>query len=144
MAEKINPKAELGLYELDQSKLYSGVYNHHTDIESADSKNQVKRIWNVTAVLAVVTVVEAIIGIMAEDAEGGMKTFRNIIFLALTLLKAGYIVAVFMHLGDERKLFRTAVLTPLVLMYWFIVAFLIDGNYWKEINDWFMNFPLYP
>jgi cytochrome c oxidase subunit IV len=35
------------LYEGDQSKLYSGVMAHHTDINSADSKKQVGRIWKV-------------------------------------------------------------------------------------------------
>ncbi len=144
MAENINPKAELGLYEGDQSKLYSGVYNHHHDIESTESKVQVKKIWQVTAVLAVITVIEAAIGIMAENAMGSMATLRNVFFLILTLIKAGYIVSIFMHLGDERKIFRTAVITPLVLFIWFIVAFLVDGEYWKEINDAFANFHLYP
>ncbi len=140
----INPKSELGLYEGDQSKLYSGVYNHHHDIESSESKTQVRKIWNVTIVLAVITVIEAIVGILAEDAEGAMKTWRNIFFLVLTLIKAGYIVSIFMHLGDEKRNFRLAVLTPLVLFIWFIVAFLVDGNYWRQINEIFANFPLYP
>ncbi len=144
MSDNINPKTELGLYEGNQSRLYSGVYNHHTDIESSESKTQVKKIWNITIILAVITVVEAIIGILAEDAMGGMKTLRNFIFLVLTLLKAGYIVTIFMHLGDERKIFRTAVMTPLILFFWFIVAFLVDGEYWKNINDLFLGFPLYP
>ena len=33
------------LYEGDQSKLYSGLMNHHTDIQSAESKKQVSKIW---------------------------------------------------------------------------------------------------
>ncbi len=144
MGEHVNPKTELSLYEGDQSELYSGVYNHHENIESAESKNHVKKIWNVTIVLAVITVIEAIVGILAEDAEGAMKTWRNIFFLVLTLVKAGYIVSIFMHLGDERKNFRMAVLVPLVLFIWFIVAFLVDGGYWKNINDLYGNFPLYP
>ncbi len=144
MSDQINPKTELGLYEGDQSVLYSGVYNHHTDIESEGSKKHVKKIWQITGILALITIVEAIIGIMAEDAEGSLKVTRNVIFLILTLVKAGYIVSIFMHLGDERKIFRTAVLTPLILFFWFIVAFLVDGEYWKNINDLFLGFPLYP
>ncbi len=144
MGHHINQKTELSLYEGDQSELYSGVYNHHHNIESKESKTQVGKIWRVTGVLAIITVLEAIVGILAEDAEGAMKTWRNIFFLVLTLIKAGYIVAIFMHLGDERKNFRTAVLVPLVLFIWFIVAFLVDGGYWKEFNDVFAHFHIYP
>ncbi len=139
MAEHISHNEELNLYEGDQSELYSGVYNHHDDINSTESKKQVKNIWKVTGVLSIITIVEVIIGIMAEDASGSMKLIRNIIFLILTLVKAGYIVSIFMHLGDERKTFRVAILTPLVLFVWFIIAFLTDGNYWKEMNDAFIG-----
>ncbi len=141
MAEHISQNKELNLYEGDQSSLYSGLYNHHKDegVESAGSKSKVKKIWRVTGVLSVITIVEVIIGIMAEDASGAIKAMRNIIFLLLTLVKAGYIVSVFMHLGDERKTFRKAILAPLVLFVWFIIAFLIDGNYWKEMNELFIG-----
>jgi len=50
------------------------------------------------------------------------------------LLKAGYIVAIFMHLADEFKGFMITVLVPLFLFVWFIIAFLFDGNYWLNIN----------
>ena len=63
------------------------------------------------------------------------KAGANFIFLALTLVKAGYIVKVFMHLGDEVKSFITTVLIPLVLFVWFIIAFLADGSFWLKMND---------
>jgi cytochrome c oxidase subunit IV len=56
-------------------------------------------------------------------------------FLALTLLKAGYIVAIFMHLGDEKKNFMITVLIPLMLFFWFIIAFLADGGFWLHVNN---------
>ncbi|MBS1689036.1 MAG: cytochrome C oxidase subunit IV family protein [Bacteroidetes bacterium] len=56
-------------------------------------------------------------------------------FLALTLFKAGYIVSVFMHLGDERKNFLITVLIPLTLFIWFIIAFLTDGFFWLHMNS---------
>ncbi|MBS1689035.1 MAG: hypothetical protein JSS96_09940 [Bacteroidetes bacterium] len=46
------------LYEGDQSKLYSGVMQHHADVNSAESRKQVGRIWKVFWILLVVTVVE--------------------------------------------------------------------------------------
>ena len=36
--------------------------------------------------------------------------------IILTLIKAGFIVYYFMHLGDERKNLRTTILLPIVLL----------------------------
>lgn len=120
------------LYEGDQSKLYSGVLQHHTDINSTESKDQVKRIWRVFWILLVVTVAEVILGMFfSHHMPKGLVAF---FFLSLTLLKAGYIVAIFMHLGDEKKNFLITVMIPLVLFIWFIIAFLADGGFWLHMN----------
>lgn len=121
-------------YEGDQSKLYSGVMNHHFnhDTKSPESKQQVGRIWKVFWILLVVTVVEVVIGMFFSHAmPKGLVAF---FFLALTLFKAGYIVSVFMHLGDELKNFIVMILIPLTLFVWFIIAFLMDGDFWLHMN----------
>ena len=121
-------------YEGDQSKLYSGVMNHHFghDVKSNESKKQVGRIWKVFWILLVVTVVEVVIGMFFSHAlPKGLVAF---FFLALTLFKAGYIVSVFMHLGDEMRNFLITVLIPLTLFVWFIIAFLADGGFWLHMN----------
>lgn len=121
------------LYEGDQSKLYSGVMQHHSDVNSTESKNQVKRIWKVFWILLVITLVEVFMGMFFSHSLP--KGLVNFFFLALTILKAGYIVAIFMHLGDELKNFMTTVLIPLVLFVWFIIAFLADGFFWLRMNN---------
>ena len=121
------------LYEGDQSKLYSGVMQHHTDVESAESRAQVKRIWKIFWILLVITVAEVIMGMFFS--HNMPKGLVNFFFLALTVLKAGYIVSVFMHLGDEFKGFIVTVLVPLFLFIWFIIAFLADGGFWLRMND---------
>ncbi len=121
------------LYEGDQSKLYSGVLQHHTDINSTESKNQVSRIWKIFWILLAITVVEVIMGMFFSHSMP--KGLVNFFFLGLTILKAGYIVAVFMHLGDEFKGFIVTVLIPLVLFVWFIIAFLADGGFWLHMNS---------
>ena len=121
------------LYEGDQSKLYSGVMQHHTDVNSAESKSQVKRIWKIFWILLVITIAEVIVGMyFSHSLPPVVKAF---FFLVLTLLKAGYIVAVFMHLGDEFRNFLATVLIPLVLFIWFIIAFLTDGGFWLRMNN---------
>jgi len=121
------------LYEGDQSKLYSGVMQHHGDVNSAESKSQVARIWKIFWILLVITVTEVIMGMFFSHSMP--KGVVNFFFLALTILKAGYIVAVFMHLGDELKNFMVTVLIPLVLFVWFIIAFLADGFFWLRMNN---------
>jgi cytochrome c oxidase subunit 4 len=120
------------LYEGDQSKLYSGIMSHHTDIKSPESKKQVGRIWKVFWILLAVTVVEVAFGMFLSGSMP--KVVLAIIFLALTLFKAGYIVAIFMHLGDEFKNFIIMILIPLTLFIWFIIAFLADGDFWLWMN----------
>ena len=121
------------LYEGDQSKLYSGVMNHHSDIKSQESKKQVGRIWKVFWILLVVTVVEVVLGMFFSDKMP--RGLLNFFFLVLTIFKAGYIVSVFMHLGDELKNFLITVLIPLTLFIWFIIAFLFDGGFWLHMNE---------
>ena len=120
------------LYEGDQSKLYSGVMSHHSDVNSSESKKQIGRIWKVFWLLLVVTVVEVVLGMFFSAAipKGLLVT----LFLALTIFKAGYIVAIFMHLGDEVKSFISMILIPLTLFIWFIIAFLADGSFWLHMN----------
>ena len=120
-------------YEGDQSKLYSGIMSHHTDVNSAESKSQVKRIWKIFWYLLVITVAEVIVGMFfSHDLPKALVVF---FFLALTLLKAGLIVSVFMHLGDEFRGFIITVLIPLFLFVWFIIAFLADGGFWLKMNN---------
>lgn len=121
------------LYEGDQSKLYSGVMAHHSDVNSSESKTQVKKIWKVFWILLVITVAEVIVGMFFSHSMP--KGLVNFFFLALTILKAGYIVSIFMHLGDEFKGFIVTVLVPLFLFVWFIIAFLADGFFWLKMNN---------
>lgn len=134
MSQHHNPNTEQFYYEGDQSKLYSGIMNHHfnNDVASPESKKQIGRIWKVFWILLIVTVVEVVVGMFfSHDMPKGLVvTF----FLVLTILKAAYIVSVFMHLGDERKHFQLVILMPLVLFIWFIIAFLYDGDFWLWMN----------
>ncbi len=60
--------------------------------------------------------------------------FKGLVCI-LTLAKAFYIVSVFMHLGDEIRNMIMTIIVPLLLFVWFIVAFLWDGNAWKNLKN---------
>jgi len=45
----------------------------------------------------------------------------KLLFIGLTVLKAGYIVLTFMHLGDERKVLKYIILVP----YFIFIVYLL-------------------
>jgi cytochrome c oxidase subunit IV len=124
------------LYEGDQSKLYSGLMSHHhgESVKSEGSKKQVGRIYKVTLILSVVTILEVFLGLKGYS-WGVPHAVTATLFLIMTLFKAAYIVKVFMHLGDETKNMIITVLIPLTLFIWFIIAFLADGGFWLHMNN---------
>jgi hypothetical protein len=40
-----------------------------------------------------------------------------------------------MHLGDEVRNLIMTITVPLVLFVWFIIAFLSDGNSWRNMRN---------
>ena len=74
--------------------------SHHS--EEAGAKIR-KNIVKVTIILTLITVVEVFIGATVKKEPGMLWSFVIFGFVALTLVKARYIVLEFMHLGDERQ-----------------------------------------
>ncbi|MFN5148307.1 MAG: cytochrome C oxidase subunit IV family protein [Flavobacteriia bacterium] len=79
-----------------------------------------KKIWFVTVLLTVITVAEVLMGAYIKQGSSAW-TFVKWSFVAMTLLKAGYIVLVFMHLGDERKSLRYVILVPYILFVVYLI-----------------------
>lgn len=96
------------------------------------------KIWKIFWLLSVVTIIELVMGLgLAKQWYGsdGMILFVKGTICILSLAKAYYIVSVFMHLGDEIRNFIMTIVVPLILFVWFIVAFLSDGNSWKNLRN---------
>ena len=91
---------------------------HHSEEAGAAIR---KKIWFVTALLTLITAVEVGMGVIFKRSETFTWTAIKWTFIILTLFKAGYIVMTFMHLGDERKNLRNAVVMP----YFIFIAYLI-------------------
>lgn len=107
----------------------------HTHNATTNGKDPaVKKIWRVFWILLIITSVEVGLAFLHLETGFPSKLFLNSIFILLTLLKAFYIVAEFMHLGHEVKNLIMTVLFPLLLFVWFIIAFLMDGDSWKNMR----------
>ncbi len=99
---------------------------------NADSST--KTIWKTFWILLGITCVELLIAFIHLRFNFPSVLVRNSVYLGLTLLKAFFIVAEFMHLKHEVKNLILTILMPLLLFVWFIIAFLADGDSWKNLR----------
>lgn len=106
-----------------------------THSASANGKDSaVKRIWKTFWILLAITLVEVALAFLHLYTGFPGKLLLNSIFIGLTILKAFFIVAEFMHLGHEVRNLIMTILFPLLLFVWFIIAFLADGDSWKNMR----------
>lgn len=109
------------------------LYNHHSEEEG---KIQRKKIWMVTAILSVVTLVEVVCGAFIKQGSATWPMVK-LLFIVLTVVKAAYIVMTFMHLGDEVKTFRQTVLyVYLIFVMYLVILVIIEGVAVGEKMNW--------
>ncbi len=113
-------------------------FQHHT--EDAEFR---KRVRSTTIKLSIITVFELGLGLTIYTIHKGenpshllVLMFKGLICI-MTLAKAFWIVSVFMHLGDEIRNMIMTIVVPLMLFIWFIAAFIIDGNSYKNLRNKF-------
>jgi cytochrome c oxidase subunit IV len=96
----------------------------------------VKEIWKVTGILTVLTLVELALGfyMMKITNQNTILALKGTIVI-LMLVKAFYIVGYFMHLRHEVKNLIMTIVVPLALFIWFIIAFLYEGNSYKNLRN---------
>ncbi len=122
--------------EHSQTLLPEVTFQQHTS--DAEFKRRVRK---TTILLSVITIIELIIGLTIYTMHKGehpsaflVLAFKGVVCI-LTLAKAYYIVSVFMHLGDEIRNMIMTIVVPLMLFIWFIAAFLIDGNSYRNLRN---------
>ena len=91
---------------------------HHSEEEGIKIR---KKIVFVTVLLTLITAVEVAMGIIFKRAETFTWETIKWSFIVLTLVKAGYIVMIFMHLGDERKNLRNTILIPYLVFIIYLI-----------------------
>ena len=98
-----------------------------------EASGSTKRIWRTFWLLLIITVIELGLGLLmyAISMPSWLVLFIKGIIVILTLVKAFYIVSIFMHLGDEIRNLIMTIVVPLLLFVWFIAAFLWDGSSYR-------------
>jgi cytochrome c oxidase subunit IV len=109
----------------------------HADEHNFDTK----LIWKTFRVLLYITVFELILAIGYYKMEHSfsnpllLKHLLNGVFIVLTLAKAFFIIAEFMHLRHELRNLIMTIAVPAMLFLWFIGAFLWDGDSYKNLRN---------
>lgn len=107
-------------------------YSLNTHHGEEEGKKIRKKIWFVTFLLTFITVAEVAVGIYYNRRVLGADSFAwasiKIAYIVLTLVKAGYIVLSFMHLGDERRNVRITILAPYALFIGYLIFIAIKES----------------
>lgn len=107
----------------------SEIHTTHTHDDHAHAGLDKKKIWQVFGVLLAITVVEFIIALWAIPGKHMSQHIGNYVYIVLTLLKAFYIVAYFMHLKYEKVGLQLSLTVVFIFIFYFIVLMLIEGGY---------------
>ena len=108
----------------------------YSNIDPANPpKPETKKIWTTFGILVGITAVE-----FAFAFTMSKGTMLIAIFVALTIVKAFFIVAQFMHLKYETKpLIYSILIIPLTLMVWLVVSMMNEANYTYDARSDFME-----
>ena len=110
--------------------------SHTNDTHAEQDGGAIAEIKKVTIILSVLTIVELILGfwMIGMESKALVLGVKGTIII-LMMAKAFYIVAYFMHLKHEVKNLIMTIVVPLTLFFWFIVAFLADGNSFRNLRN---------
>ncbi len=115
----------------DNYPSYETMYNHDAEY----GKKARRKLWNVFWIMLAITIAELVIGSMAPSHGWTGAMWLKVLFISLTVAKAGYIVIIFMHLGHEVKFFKYIVLVPYItFMFYGIFIILSEGTYSSEVH----------
>ena len=92
-------------------------------------KKKTNKLWRIALILAVITAIEFVFAYVLP--RGVLLYFT---FVALTLVKAFYIVGEFMHLKGEVKTLIWSILIPTVFVIWLVIALIAEGSSVLELK----------
>ena len=87
-------------------------------------KEKIKKLWKVAGILALITAIEFGVAFLVPHE---FKNTRVWLFIAMTIVKAAYIVGEFMHLRHEAKVLIWSILIPMIFVVWLLIALVYEG-----------------
>lgn len=99
----------------------------HTETP-ADMKSQ---IWKTFWILLGLTVVDIALYFLLLSYHSMLK---NALFIILGIVKAWYIVGVFMHMKFERKMLMYTIVLPMIFVVFLVILMLIEGDFTNKLR----------
>ncbi|MFA6260236.1 MAG: cytochrome C oxidase subunit IV family protein [Bacteroidia bacterium] len=100
---------------------------HTEHLEHTEPPHNMKaQIWRTFWILFALTLVDIALYFMLLSTHSLMKNF---LFVLLGVVKAYYIVAVFMHMKFERNWLSRLIIYPMVLVIYLVALMLIEGEF---------------
>ena len=115
-------------------------HNIHTSEEHGHDDHagmSKKKIWSVFFILLFITVIEFIIALWIKPAGyfgDHAILIGNTLYIALTLLKAFYIVAYFMHLKFEKLGLALSIIVPILFIIGLILVLTNENHHWFDLR----------
>jgi cytochrome c oxidase subunit IV len=96
---------------------------HHSEEEGKPIR---KNLWRVFWYMLAITIFELVVGSMAPSQGWSGTLGIKVLFIGLTIVKAGFIVMAFMHLGHERTFMKYTILLPYVIFISYAIFIILD------------------
>jgi len=108
---------------------------HGHDAAHGEHEGMTKgRIWKVFFILLGITCIEFIIALWLAPHYQVSAKWVNPIYIVLTLFKAFYIVAYFMHLKFEKVGLAMAIIVPILFIIGLILVLTNESHYWIDLR----------
>ncbi|MBI1305445.1 MAG: hypothetical protein GC181_02395 [Bacteroidetes bacterium] len=115
-------------------------HNKHIDIHDEENydptvwvpkahSHGTKALWKTFWLLFFVTILDIILYFQMTPGMG-----RNITFILLGLVKAGFIVFIFMHMSYEQKTLKLTIILPMIFVLYLIAYLLKEASFWNSLN----------
>jgi cytochrome c oxidase subunit 4 len=115
--------------------------SEHTEHAHGEEHQSMTRgkIWAVFFVLLGITVIEFIIALYLVPHKIVAIEYANPIYIILTLAKAFYIVAYFMHLKFEKVGLVYSLVVPILFIIGLILVLTNESHYWISLRNVFLG-----
>ena len=92
------------------------------------------KIWKVFFILLAITCVEFFIALYLVPKGHIAINIANPVYIVLTLFKAFYIVAYFMHLKFEKLGLALAIIVPILFIIGLILVLTNESHHWLDLR----------
>ncbi|MCG9879519.1 MAG: cytochrome C oxidase subunit IV family protein [Bacteroidia bacterium] len=100
---------------------------HTEHLEHTETPKDMKsQIWKTFWILFAFTIVDIILYFILLSNHSMMK---NWVFIILGIVKAYYIVGIFMHMKFEKKSLMYMIVVPMVFVVFLVALMLIEGDF---------------